>query len=273
LQLERLEDLKTVEFRVIRAYVAHLSQRGLNPASINRAISALKTYFSWLQKLDLLCNNPMDGIRGLKVGRHLPGFLFVGETAEFLNSLGSGSSFLELRDRAILEVLYASGCRIAELMGLELAKLDLNKGRAVVMGKGGRERLVFIGQVAQKALKLYLAQRQHVLLNKGIDHQTVFINAGGKPLSIRAVQAMVERRQLQAGMQKRISPHGFRHSFASHVLDNGADIRVVQELLGHRDLSSTQIYTHIGLAKLKDIYKQAHPHGGRRQLKKQGEMQ
>jgi len=257
-----IEDLSRLSSRQIRSFTSSLSVQGLNVRSINRCLSAIKSFFSYQIRMQRLETSPMDGQRSLKVPRHLPRFLFEDEAAKLAGSRVDG--FLGLRDSMILEFLYSSGCRVGELAGLEIDRLDLRRGRAVVHGKGGNDRVVFIGSKARETLEAWLPLREETLRKNGRNHKYLLINHTGSALSIRSVQYAVRRRQELLGMQKQVSPHGLRHSFATHIMDNGADIRIVQELLGHKSLSTTQIYTHLGLGRLKDVYRQAHPHGQRR---------
>lgn len=257
-------DIGNLNNRHIRLYVAFMSKSGLNSRSINRHISSLKGFFKWLVRNGLLQTSPMDGIRGLKAGKHLPSFLFEEEVRGLLESSFGGDSFLAVRDSAIMELLYSTGCRVSEIAGISIDRVDLARGRAIVRGKGSKERLVFLGPQAKTALEAWLPLRKGALEQHGAKHLGLFTNRSGSPLTVRAIQYMVRRRQIQQGAEKVVSPHGFRHSFATHVLDNGAEIRVVQELLGHQNMSTTQVYTHLTLSRLKDVYRLAHPHGERR---------
>jgi site-specific recombinase XerD len=238
----------------------------LQARSVNRSLSALKTFFAWLIRQGRLRTSPVDGIRTLKTGRYLPKFLFESEVAHLTDNAEAG--FINNRDSLIVELLYSTGCRVSELADLRLGRLDLPRGRAMVHGKGSKDRLVFIGSQALAALENYLPSRQILVTTHGLIHDWLLVTRFGSPLTVRAIQYALRRRQIRDGAQKVISPHGLRHSFATHILDHGADIRVVQELLGHKNLSSTQIYTHIGLNRLKEVYKQAHPHGEKRRPSK-----
>jgi len=248
--------------RHIRSFMAHLSRQGLHVRSVNRGLSALKSFFSWLLRLQKLETSPLDGIRTLRIPRHLPRFLFEDEVSVLVAV--HDDSFLEQRDTMVIEMLYSTGCRVSELSHMQVSRIAAGHEKAIVQGKGRRERIVFIGSKARLALESYLPARAKLMQQHGLQHDMLLVNRHGSPLTVRAVQYVVERRQDLVAAPKRISPHGLRHSFATHLLDRGADIRVVQELLGHRSLGSTQIYTHVGLGRLKDVYRQAHPHGERR---------
>jgi integrase/recombinase XerC/integrase/recombinase XerD len=179
--------------------------------------------------------------------------------------LADGDDFKSVRDRALFEFLYSTGCRVAEAVGLCLSRLDLAGGTAKVLGKGSKERIVFVEPPARRALAAYLPLRSALCGRSGSalrdTDERLFVNSRGRPLSIRGVQWLIDSYAEGAGIGKRISPHVFRHSFATHLVDNGADIRAVQELLGHSNISTTQIYTHVDMERLKKVYNQAHPHG------------
>jgi len=276
-------DLPRVELKHVRAYISRQSHLHLSGRSINRRISALKGFFNYQIKRSVLSVSPLDGLRSVKTSKKLPSWLFQSEMSQFLNSsadaekllektiqTGSGSvksqnleHFQALRNQTLVELLYSTGCRVSEIAGMSPLKIDFRRSRILVRGKGRKERFVFLGEAALAWLKDYLASRCACFpLLESKD--ALFLNLRGSPLSVRSIQNIVASLQKQSGAKKIISPHGFRHSFASHVLDQGADIRVVQELLGHSSISTTQIYTHTSLQKLKEIYAQAHPHGKRR---------
>jgi integrase/recombinase XerC/integrase/recombinase XerD len=246
----------------IRAWLSRSTRDGLNARSINRKLSAVKGFFRMQLRLDRLEYSPLDGIRTLKTSRHLPAFLFENEVAELLDL--PARDFPELRDRTLLEALYSTGCRVSELAGMSLRRLDLDRGRILVMGKGRKERLAFLGRPACELLRRYVAERRDYLQAHGQAHDRLWINQQGGPLSVRGIQLILDKRQAANPAARRVSPHGLRHSFATHLMDRGADIRVVQELLGHASISTTQVYTHLGINRLKNIYAQAHPHGQRR---------
>jgi site-specific recombinase XerD len=246
----------------IRAWISHCSRSGYNARSINRGLSALKNFFRFQIRLERVGHSPLDGIRTLKVARHLPSFLFEEEVDSLVQV--AGGDFPALRDGALFETLYSTGCRVSELVGMSLRRLDMVRDRILVMGKGRKERFVFLGADAREQLGCYLSARAAFMARHGTSHDRLWVNQQGGPLSVRGVQLILEKRQRASGVQRRVSPHGLRHSFATHLMDNGADIRVVQELLGHASIGTTQVYTHLGINRLKNIYRQAHPHGQRR---------
>jgi integrase/recombinase XerC len=242
----------------IRGFIAALSRKGFSETSVNRAISSLRGLFAFCVKFGLRKDSPTAGLRSLKATRSLPGFLFEQETAAFLD-LPESADFATARDRALLEFLYSSGCRLAEVSGLLLSNLSLARSEAKVRGKGAKERIVFLNAAAKKAMGDYLPYRA-AMLGRDQGSAYVFLSQRGKPLSGRGVAYLVCERAKESGMAKNVHPHTFRHSLATHLLDRGADIRIVQEILGHSSVSTTQIYTHVSLERLKKVYAQAHPH-------------
>ncbi|GAB4365321.1 MAG: tyrosine recombinase XerC [Spirochaetales bacterium] len=247
----------------IRQYLGHLLQRGLSPASINRNLAALRGFFQWLQEEGELERNPLEGFGGLKAPKSLPSVLFEEEIDAFLNN--EGSSFLEIRNQALFEVLYSTGCRVAELVSLKRSQWAWGVSRFRILGKGKKERFVFLGKKAQEALERYVPLRDERVASSGHKEETaLFVNTFGRKLTSRGVAYLLKKRMEELGIQKHASPHTIRHSFATHILNRGADIRIVQELLGHSSLSTTQVYTHIGIDALKDLYVRAHPHGMRK---------
>jgi integrase/recombinase XerC/integrase/recombinase XerD len=254
-------DESTVDAALTRRYIAHLSRQNAAVATVNRMLSSLKGYFRFLVRTERATGSPLEGVRGLRRERHLPGFLFEDEVAELLRL--EGGDFTSLRDRLILELLYSTGCRISELVTINLDAIDYKRGRVLVHGKGRKDRFVFLGAPARTVLRDYLPFRSERLVRTGHrDEKALIVNANGERITQRGVAGIIQKRVVEKGMAKRVSPHTFRHSFATHILDRGADIRVVQELLGHSSLSTTQVYTHMGLGALKRIYEQAHPHAG-----------
>jgi integrase/recombinase XerC len=196
------------------------------------------------------------------LGSHLPRFLTIDEVFHLLEQV-SGATVLELRDRAILEVFYSGGLRVSELVGLNITDLDLTRQMARVRGKGGKERIAILGRPARQALAAYLEQRQQLCLKQPVESQekAVFLNYRGGRLNSRSVGRLVEKWARQAGLAQSLNPHGLRHTFATHLLEGRADLRAVQELLGHAQLSSTQRYLHVNLDYLMEVYDRAHPRG------------
>jgi len=242
----------------VREFVATLVRSGYASSSVNRALSAVKGFHRYLVRFGLAPLNPAKDTESLPMARTLPDFMFEGEMADFIES-APDDGFSGSRDRAIFETLYSTGCRVSELSGLCLADLDLEAGRARVTGKGSKQRTVFLSGPAIDAIKAWLPYR-NARLKRTVDQDRLFLNAKAGPLTTRGIAFIVEKRLVKSGTRKHISPHGFRHSFATHLVSNGADVRVVQALLGHENISTTQIYTHVDIARLRAVYDGAHPH-------------
>lgn len=249
-----------LEIKAIREFVYELSRKNLSSRTINRIISCIRGYYRFKERYGIASGNPFRSLKLLKTDKWLPPFLVENEINEILNLPGDG--FLRLRDRTIFEFLYSTGCRIGELVALDANDLDLKEGSVRVTGKGGKERIVFIGGKTLPVLVEYLKKRVHFCKTKadGARSTALFVNHRGARLGARGVREILDRALEGIGFAKHISPHTFRHTFATHILNRGADIRVVQELLGHASLSTTQVYTHMGVERLKNIYKNAHPH-------------
>ncbi len=251
-----------VSSRELRAYQAELVAEGKAPASVNRALSAIRGFYRYRMRYGRLAVDPTRDVEGIPARRSLPRFLFEAEVASLIVSV-EGDDFTAVRDRAILEFLYSSGCRVAEAAGLELSRLDLARGSARIFGKGAKERIVFIALPARLALEAYLPLRAARLAILGrADEARLFVNARGAPLSARGIEWILDGRARRAGQKRRVSPHVLRHSFATHLVEAGADIRTVQELLGHASIRTTQVYAHVDVERLKKVYELAHPHGG-----------
>lgn len=251
-----------------RSFMARMSARHIAPATVNRRLSALKGYYEWRRRREPEIRNPFAELRGVKKGRRLPGCLTHEELEAFIDA--AGSDFAGLRDRVLFELLYSTGCRVGELCALNIE--DVRHRRVRVKGKGSRERLVFIGDKAAEALADYLPSRMQRSSGAGLEtpgktpdeERALIIDLRGRRLTPRGVYYLIRRFAVITGCAKAVSPHSFRHSFATHLLDEGADIRGVQEMLGHASLSTTQIYTHTGIERIKQVYRQSHPHAGRK---------
>jgi len=247
-----------VTTRVLRAFLAWLHDQGYARATISRRIAAVRSWCRFLCRQGALDKNPADGLRGPKLDRKLPHFLNKADVDRLLASPKADTA-LGLRDRAILETLYSAGLRVSELVGLELDDLDLADGVATVRGKGKRERLALVGHAAKEAISRWLAARIILLESIGRRSEAVFLNRNATRLSTRSVGRLLVKYLRQTGLDPRTTPHTLRHTFATHMLDAGADIRGVQELLGHKNLTTTQIYTHVTTQRLQDSYRKAHP--------------
>jgi integrase/recombinase XerD len=244
---------------LLREFVFELKDLGLSAATIRRHVSAIRTYFGFLLGEGIVREDPSDRLESPRLGRTLPEALSVQEIEALLGA-PSIEELLGWRDRALLELGYGAGLRVSELCGLTLTDLVLTEGLVRVLGKGGKERLVPIGRSVLGAVSVYL----HTLrpqLDRGKSRQRVFLNGRGEPLSRVGAWGIVKRAATRAGLSRRVTPHTLRHSFATHLLEGGADLRAVQEMLGHADLSTTQIYTHVDREYLRSIHRQFHPRG------------
>ncbi|MFH0762829.1 MAG: tyrosine recombinase XerC [Candidatus Omnitrophota bacterium] len=246
--------IEKIDYLFLRKYLAALKARGLLPRSIGRRISALRSFFKFLTREGYLKSNPILSVSSPKADSRLPSFMTEGEVVKLIESAFTEEKKDEmgLRDRAILETFYSTGMRISELVSLNAGDFDFISGVVKVLGKGKKERLVPIGEVAISFLRKYLRARKK-------DSEAVFLNKNARRISVRGVRDIFEKYINRAGIRQGFSPHTLRHSFATHLLNRGADLRTVQELLGHANLSTTQIYTHLTTEKIKSVYDKAHP--------------
>ena len=242
----------------LRTYVSALHEAGYAKSSISRRLASLRSYFRFAQREGLCDSNPAKPLRNPRRERKLPHFLTNAEISKLLKAPSRIES-LGLRDRAILETMYSAGLRVSELVGINTDDLDIDSGLVRVRGKGKRERLAPLGSFAIRAIQRWLSERSPAKGQSADQEKAVFLNKFGKRLTTRSVARMLEKYLKLTGLDLRTSPHTLRHSFATHLLDRGADIRSVQELLGHKSLVTTQIYTHISTANLKAVYEKAHP--------------
>jgi integrase/recombinase XerC len=252
--------LGEIDRKVARRFVAYLAERKLARRTIARKASALRSLLTWAARRGVIPASPAAEISAPKLQRTLPRLLKVSEAIR-LCELPPDDDPVGLRDRALLELLYGSGLRVSELCGLDLDELDLATGTVRVLGKGRKERLVPLSEPAVHAIRTYLADARARLLERSKvppEPQAVFLNARGARMSPRSVRAMTEK-YLRGEGGRPVSPHVLRHSFATHLLDGGADLRSVQELLGHESLATTQIYTHVSTERLRAVYERSHP--------------
>ena len=241
----------TADVRAVRGWLAALHRRGLDPTSVARKLAAVRSFYRFLVRRGAIERNPARELRGPRPSRKLVGFLPIDETDALVGARALGGSARE-RDVAILEMLYATGLRVSELAGLDLESVDRDARTVRVLGKGRKERIVPYGAAAARALEAYLGRR-------ATRSGPVFTRARGGRLGVRSIRAVVGRAAAAAGVTRRVTPHTLRHTFATHLLDGGADLRVIQELLGHSRLSTTQRYTHVGADQLMKVYDAAHP--------------
>lgn len=259
LRREGVKDWAGVDRLVLRRYLAWLQAEGYARTSIARRVFELRSFGRFLAREQILEVSPFQAMSAPKTPQRLPEYLDIGEVQRLLNAPASDSP-QGLRDRAILELLYASGMRVSELTGLNVGDVDCERGQVMVTGKGDKERLVLMGEPAQRALKRYLTEgRSQFIRKQGPAPRALFLNRLGSRLSDRSVQMILEKYRKRAGLKKKVTPHTLRHTFATHMLDGGADLRVVQELLGHALLSTTQVYTHVSQNRAREVYLRAHP--------------
>ena len=257
LRLKKIGTLEEVDKHVLRGYIAWLMDQGVVKPSIARKLSAIRSFYRYLLREGIIASNPLEKASSPKLDKRLPSFLTIEETIRLLEAPNLATPQGQ-RDRALLELLYASGLRVSELENLDLGQVSLETNEIRVWGKGSKERMVLIGEPAARALSDYLNQGRPKLLGKK-RNSAVFLNKDGGRLPARRIQKILEKYANVANIDKKVHPHLLRHTFATHLLDGGADLRVVQELLGHAQLTSTQIYTHVSQSQAKKIYLSAHP--------------
>jgi len=248
-------DVSSVDRLVLRKFLAELRSRNYSKRTVARKLASLRSFFKFLYREGHIKSNPITAISSPKLDKKLPKFLDVGKITKLILSpdvkTPSG-----LRDRAILETLYSCGIRVSELVGLDMDDVDFISGVIKVLGKGRKERMVPIGDMALLSIRKYAGSRRD---ERAKENRAVFLNSRGGRLTDGSVRRVVDKYIHACSIEEKISPHSLRHSFATHLLDRGADLRSVQELLGHMNLSTTQIYTHVTMERLKNVYDKAHP--------------
>ncbi len=249
----------------LRRFIGSLHGKN-SAASVARKLSALRTFFRFLQIQGKIDKNPLQGIANPRLVRYIPSFLTVDEVFCLLDAPGSGDN-LALRDKAIMELLYATGMRVSEVVACNIDDLDFDSGMVKVTGKGNKERIVPFGRAAEEALYSYFPQRQTLITQRAArgrqpEKDALFLNNRGTRLTARSVERLIGNYGRRAGIQVTVTPHALRHSFATHLLEMGADLRTIQELLGHVSLSTTQKYTHVNMEHLTQVYDAAHPLAG-----------
>jgi len=249
--------ISEITYLDIRAFLADLKMQGFSKSTMSRKLACVRSFFKFLARENVLTANPASGIATPKRDKRLPSFLNDDEILKLLEA-PSKSTWEERRDKAILETLYSSGLRVSELVGLNHEDLDLGGGLVRIRGKGKKERIVPVGRMALSAIQTYMHKRSPKPCNEPIK-KPLYINRLGSRLTDRSIRRVILKYTKRIALNKEVSPHMLRHSFATHLLDRGADLRSVQELLGHENLSTTQIYTHVTTKRLKEAYNQAHP--------------
>lgn len=257
LQKHGLSTFVETEKEAVRAYLEQLHNLGRASSTISRNLAAIKSFYQFLVGEDILQKDPTEYVESPKVAKRLPRVLNLSEVEALLNqpSLEDAHS---IRDKAMLEVIYATGIRVSELVSLNLADINLESGYLRCLGKGNKERIVPLGSVAIKYLDLYLQVARGELVRRSSE-TALFVNHHGRRLTRQGFWKIIKRHAQEANIGENITPHTLRHSFATHLLENGADLRSVQEMLGHADISTTQIYTHITRNRLQEVYRKSHP--------------
>lgn len=260
LEEHKINDPSQIESRLIVIFFTNLEKVGLTSSSAARYFSSLKGFLNYLFANSYIKNNPIEKVSPPKLAKNLPGVLSFAEIEKIL-SIPNTAETLGIRDKTILEVFYACGLRISELISLKLSDLFLNEDMIRVFGKGSKERVVPIGSSAINWIQEYLSKSRPLLQKKMKSENYLFLNSRGSKLSRMGVWKIVDKYIKSSGIEKDAHPHTFRHSFATHLIEGGADLRSVQEMLGHADISTTQIYTHIDREYIKQVHKQFHPRG------------
>ena len=255
--IEKKADWRSADNVVLRGFLARLYEKKRKKSTIGRKLAAMRSFYDYCLKRKWIGENPAKVLATPRQDKNVPSFLSEDEMAEFLD-LPSSDEPLDLRDRAALELLYASGIRVGELVAIDLVDVGFDERLVRVKGKGKKERLVPFGRKAEVSLRTYLRARPD-LLNGRLGQNAFFLNYKGGRLTSRSVERIVRKHIRRTAVCRKISPHSLRHSFASHLLSRGADLRVIQELLGHASLATTQKYTHLDLKQLLDVYKKSHP--------------
>lgn len=256
---EAIQDIKDVDERVVRVFLTRLYNQKLSRRSVSRKVSVLRSFYRFLARENLIAENPVAHIMLPKLDKTLPSFLYK-EELEKLFEANDTTTSVGQRDQAILEVLYGTGIRVSECQGLRLGDVDFAIGTIFVKGKGNKERYVPFGRFAEIALETYINEGRDELLNKTTEKTDyLFLNANGQPLTARGIRYILSKMVKRAALTVNVHPHKLRHTFATHMLNDGADLRVVQELLGHESLSTTQIYTHVTKDHLRKVYMKRHP--------------
>ena len=255
------DKIEYVDRSVMRKYIVYLKKSDYSARSISRKISTVRSFFKFCLREGIIKVNPTINLITPKIDKKLPYFLYLQEVNKLIEAPLKNTIF-GIRDRAILELLYGTGIRVGELVNLNICNIDLYEKTIIVFGKGSKERILPLGNPSIRAIQEYLTSRnlseKKIFVNKN-DLEALFLNRLGGRLTTRSIRRIIIKYMKMAGLNKKISPHVLRHSFATHLLGGGADLRSVQELLGHKSLSTTQIYTHITKERLKTIYKKSHP--------------
>lgn len=256
---KELQSIKQIDHIIIRSFLSILVDKNYSKKSVLRKLAAIKSFFKFLFNRGILENNPGDYVSSPKSEKILPDFLYEDEMTELIETQ-TDENFSSIRNKALLEVLYSTGIRVSELVSIDVNDIDFQTGLIKVRGKGNKERIVALGSMSISALHHYLSFRNAHIEKNHKENSALFLNHFGDRLTDRGVRYIFEKIVKKIALNKKVSPHTIRHTFATHMLNHGCDLRVVQEFLGHVSLSTTQIYTHIESEKLKKVYKECHPH-------------
>ena len=261
----RHADIRSVTTESLRLCIGELSKKKRAAASINRFIAAFRSMFAYCRKLGYIDINPSLAIKSVKTPKRLPRFMTQAEVDELCAQPTVKELLWEKRDRALFEMMYSSGCRVSEVAGLKLSDVSSDYSQALVTGKGRKDRIVYFGEDARNAMRAYVEDRKSRFGILSLQaEKSFFVNQRGEKLSVRGISYILCRYSGGEGTNHHVSPHAFRHTFATAMVTNGADVRLVQELLGHSSISTTQRYTHISTEKMIELYNKAHPHGGKK---------
>jgi integrase/recombinase XerC len=262
--IKKSDALINVEPETIRTYLSHLYREKVKKVTVNRKIYSLRSFYKYLLRAGKIKNNPAEMVQTAKTEKYMPTFLSVDETFQLLGDQGD-NSVSGLRDHAMLELFYSSGLRLSELAGLNVTDLDFRQALVKLRGKGKKERIVPVGQKALQAIDEYIKKTTEVRkeCDDNLFNNPLFLNARGKRITARSIARIVDAMTVKSGIGRKISPHALRHTFATHLLNAGADLRSIQELLGHESLSTTQKYTAVNINRMMEVYDKAHPRAKR----------
>ena len=259
-------DAETAGPSEVRGFIADLSAEETAPSSVNRSLSSIRGFYRWMLRFGRREDDPAGNLRNLKTPKHLPSVLWEAEMASFAELPETAGILWPARDKALIMAMYSAGLRISELVSLSMENVSGKLDKAKIRGKGGKERYVFFSDEARDAVKEYLPERAARLSMSGFKENEksgpLFISRKGKPISVPGVRWIIGKYAERSGLGKNIHPHSLRHSFATHLVNSGCDVRIVQEMLGHSSISTTQRYAHVNIEGLKRVYAKAHPHGG-----------
>lgn len=256
LKKENITRLQDVDYKVLRKYLNYMTENKYSNKTISRKLSSLRTFFKYLVKKEIINDNPMILISNPKEEKKLPKYLNYGEIEKILE-IPNKETTLGLRNACILEILYSTGIRVSELVNLKIRDIDFYNKKIRVLGKGNKERIVLFGNRCENLLERYIKESRAVLNKKKVEY--LFLNSLGQNISVRSIENIIDKIEKEACLKFSISPHVFRHTFATHLLDNGADLNSVKELLGHENLNTTAIYTHVSNERLRKVYLECHP--------------